>query len=589
MLESEEFCDKSDEKKQRLYFASGYGLIQSAKGLMSFADDDLLAGLAHTRQATQVANQHRKKQSFIGSLVSSLQNPVGYIKSMTPVEQHAELVYAESLFEKSLLGIAYSGDWLAFIKEVLNMRATMSIYRQLGQYLDTMDAEARARGEPEDTSIDVHFRSGVYLGVGMNNIILSLMPGKLQTLVELFGYKGDRQLGLEFLMKAGGWSYEQDEPSVNARDEGVRRAMCDMTLLIFHLFLSSFTFDGIDISIAQKIIDWNLKRYPNGVFFLFGAGRLSLCHSQPQRALEYYNKALTSQSQYMNLHHLSFWEIALANFCLWDIPASLKHWKILNDESTWSKAIYTYCVAACMLETSNKEGKREAAKLMLKVPELKQKIAGKSIPFEKFVARKARKFQSQKNRLVLPTLELAYLFLAISHAPRSVIADKMLPEVYAALQKIEKGTETDYQDGGYWDDYCLTKFLEGVCLRYIAYPEPDATIDPDEIVSIPKGEAEAKSVAAFKFVFENGPKIDLDHYIVYHAHYEYGRILRCQGNTDEAREQFELILSGKPLEVGPSGKKGRYSMENPLQLRSHAALEHMLQYKQMQYQDLVPS
>ena len=36
---------------------------------------------------------------------------------MTEVERHAELVYAESMFEKAVLGIVYSGDWLAFIKE----------------------------------------------------------------------------------------------------------------------------------------------------------------------------------------------------------------------------------------------------------------------------------------------------------------------------------------------------------------------------------------------------------------------------------------------------------------------------------------
>ena len=36
---------------------------------------------------------------------------------MTEVERHAELVYAESMFEKAILGIVYSGDWLAFIKE----------------------------------------------------------------------------------------------------------------------------------------------------------------------------------------------------------------------------------------------------------------------------------------------------------------------------------------------------------------------------------------------------------------------------------------------------------------------------------------
>jgi hypothetical protein len=44
----------------------------------------------------------------------------------------------------------------------------------------------------------------------------------------------------------------------------VRRSICDMSLLIFHLFLSSFTHDGVDVMMAQKIVDWNLKRYPEG-------------------------------------------------------------------------------------------------------------------------------------------------------------------------------------------------------------------------------------------------------------------------------------------------------------------------------------
>jgi len=47
-------------------------------------------------------------------------------------------------------------------------------------------------------------------------------------------------------------------------DEGVRRSICDMCLLIFHTFLSSFTHDGVDVMMAQKVVDWNLKRYPEG-------------------------------------------------------------------------------------------------------------------------------------------------------------------------------------------------------------------------------------------------------------------------------------------------------------------------------------
>jgi hypothetical protein len=37
-----------------------------------------------------------------------------------------------------------------------------------------------------------------------------------------------------------------------------------MALLIFHLVLSSITFEAVDVKMAQKIVDWNLKRYPNG-------------------------------------------------------------------------------------------------------------------------------------------------------------------------------------------------------------------------------------------------------------------------------------------------------------------------------------
>ena len=97
------------------------------------------------------------------------------------------------------------------------MRTTITIYKQLGEFIEVMDKEAQQRGEgPIDKTIDQHFRSGVYLGNGLSNIILSLMPGKLMTLVELFGYHGDRKLGLELLAKAGGWTEDSDEPSISA-------------------------------------------------------------------------------------------------------------------------------------------------------------------------------------------------------------------------------------------------------------------------------------------------------------------------------------------------------------------------------------
>lgn len=106
---------------------------------------------------------------------------------------------------------------------------------------------------------------------------------------------------------------------------------------------------------------------------------------------------------------------------------------------------------------------------------------------QKFVARKARKYLAQSDRLLLPALELAYVFQAIAHAPREVIAREMIPAVEGALEELGLSlSSTVSSDGGgkdkaeerkklqarsgYWDDVCLARFLEGVCWRFVAYP-----------------------------------------------------------------------------------------------------------------------
>lgn len=78
----------------------------------------MVAAIAIVKHGNNVAAQHRKKGSFTTKLAALVTSPsVSFVKSMTDVERHAELTYAETLFEKALLGIVYSGDWLQFIKE----------------------------------------------------------------------------------------------------------------------------------------------------------------------------------------------------------------------------------------------------------------------------------------------------------------------------------------------------------------------------------------------------------------------------------------------------------------------------------------
>lgn len=119
-------------------------------------------------------------------------------------------------------------DWLQFIKEAINMRSCISIYRNMHTYLEAIDAEAVAKGEgPIDKSVDSDFRSGVYLGMGVVHLVLSFLPGRVIPILELFGYKGDRSAGLAMLAKCGGWTKDSKEPSVSREQEGLRRSLCE--------------------------------------------------------------------------------------------------------------------------------------------------------------------------------------------------------------------------------------------------------------------------------------------------------------------------------------------------------------------------
>lgn len=79
--------------------------LSSRQGILLILPKDLLAAIEHIRHGNQVAQAHRKKAGsymsrFAGYMAGSDSSGVGFIKGMTMDERHAELTYAESLFEK---------------------------------------------------------------------------------------------------------------------------------------------------------------------------------------------------------------------------------------------------------------------------------------------------------------------------------------------------------------------------------------------------------------------------------------------------------------------------------------------------------
>lgn len=67
------------------------------------------------------------------------------------------------------------------------------------------------------------------------------------------------------------------------------------------------------------IVNWiepllcNSQVYPDSVWFLMFKGRIELLRGQFDTAIETYNRAVNSQRQWQQFHHVCYWEIMWVN------------------------------------------------------------------------------------------------------------------------------------------------------------------------------------------------------------------------------------------------------------------------------------
>lgn len=579
MKEAEALVHEQDPDAQHMYLQNAAAVIQCIKGMMTFDAGDLNTALEIARRTSALAHSLRKPQTgLFGKVAGALRgNSASTIAAMSLLEKHAELVYAESLLIKAVLGIVAGGDWVGLIKEALNMRTAHGIYRTLQLYL------AHADHHGGDKGIDEHFKSGVQLGTGLSSLMLSLMPGKVLRVAELFGYAGDRRVALETLMAPGGWSNDPNQtlPLFDETNDGVRRPICDMVLLAFHLVISVLMpVSGVDIPVAKNILDWNLKRYPNGIFFMYFQSRLHTTQAQPEMANKTLQYALDLKLEYVQLQHMCLWDMAVNNMMLNNFKRSQSCFEILRKESNWSKAVYLYASGACVIELQADgqaaASKDEVIEGMTSVPMNMRKIAGKSLPIEKFVSRKARKFIGQGNRLILPAIELGYFFGALPNSPPRLLYNVVIPRIERNIDELNSSTPEAYGTNGneYWDDFCLANFLHGVSLSFAGYPHVEAVITAADAATstMTPEEAAVKAEQCFQTVLQHGPKIQLDHWLVFHTHFELGRLFSQMGDNAKAKHHLQLLMSGKGMEVSHL-MKGKYSMESALMLKAHAGLQ----------------
>ncbi|KAK4328683.1 hypothetical protein Pmani_000930 [Petrolisthes manimaculis] len=507
-----------------MYHGLGYGTFMYLQAIMTFEPRDIEIAIEALKQSVDVCSKFRRKNTLGESLGKIVKKPD--YNAFTKEEIHAELCYAECLLLRAVLTFMEDETLISFLKGGMKIRQCYQSYKECWHILEGRDWSK----DPDK----MHFESGVRMGVGAFNLMISQLPQKILKLLEFVGFSGKRELGLSELERG-------------FRLEGsLRRVLCALALLGYHLIATYVlgTSEG-DLEMAQLIVDDHLKLYPNGAWFLFFAGRLEYVKGNFELAIEKYKKSLYSQDEWRQFHHLCYWELMWCCIMSAKFREAQEYADRLLQESKWSKATYAYQKACCMcmrMDELTPNEKQELSEAMKSIPGLKQRIAGKSLPIEKFAVKKSARFFAQGETLTLSALELIYAWNGFKILAKKYENVEIMFSIIEREMKRMEAIKPEHRGEYYYDDLYLAYLVKGSCLANMNSP--------------------LQAEECFKLVVNNEKKIKEDNYLVPNALLELGLLLLKAGDLDQSRTILEHAKNNYKS----------YSLESRLHFRVHATL-----------------
>uniref|UniRef100_A0A3P8P6T9 Tetratricopeptide repeat domain 39A n=1 Tax=Astatotilapia calliptera TaxID=8154 RepID=A0A3P8P6T9_ASTCA len=438
---------------ESMYHALIYATVLEMQAMMTFQQDDITNAGNTMKRAQEVCQRSGCRDCL---------------------QLHAEVCYAECQLQRAALTFLQDENMVSFIKGGIKVRNSYLIYKELHSFIKSH----RCLKEPSH----VHLEGGIAFGIGAFNLTLSLFPPRILKVLEFAGFSGDKEYGLSLL-------------NDGATGMNLRSMLCALLLLCYYTFLTFIL--------------------GSGAIFLFFAGRTEEIKGNIDEAVKFFEDGCKAQQTWKQFHHMCYWEL------MWCFTYK-RAWKmayfyadLLSKESRWSKAMYVYMKAAYLSMLPKDEARpfgEDEVELFRQVPTLKQKIAGKSPPTEKFAIRKARRYKAALPvRLPVPVLEMMYMwngFSMINKTPE--LTEGMMQTLVEAERSLLEAPVNEYTV----DDRCVIHMLKGLCLKN-------------------QGLLQAAE-ECFNKVCSSEKKIRFDHYLVPNCLVELSLLYIDQGRRDEA-------------------------------------------------------
>lgn len=142
----------------------------------------------------------------------------------------------------------------------------------------------------------------------------------------------------------------------------------------------------------------------------------------------------------------------------------------LVEQSKWSRTIYSYQQAVIMLmnDDLNDIERQTVERLMRDAPKHKQRIAGKSLPMEKFICKKVARYFAQNDYLCLPAVELMFVWNTFKVLGKNYqLADSICRLIERQMEQLAHRNVTDIYE---LDNQALCLLLRGACYRQMKQP-----------------------------------------------------------------------------------------------------------------------
>ncbi|KAL7889636.1 hypothetical protein AOLI_G00018940 [Acnodon oligacanthus] len=521
-------------REESVYHAMGYSSILVMQAGMTFDPKDMQSAIVALRDALNICQKMRKRSTVLEAISNMVYKHEP--RQLTEEEMHAELCYAELLLQRAVLTFAEDESMIGFIKAGLKMRTSYLIFKECENMLDQV----------KDDDTHIHFVGGVNMGIGSFNLMLSLFPARVLRLLEFVGFSGNREVGLNHLHHG-------------AATNSLRSILSTFTLLMFNIYITVILGTGeCNLAEAEALLEPYAEKFPRGALMLFYAARIAVLKGDFETAQRKFLECIAVQQEWCQIHHLCYWELMWIHSFQQDWLEAYHYADLLCKESEWSQAVYVFQKASILSMLTAEEVKEtgeDVVELFRQVESLRLRFAGKSVPTEKFAARKARRYNSPNPiKLVVPALEMMYVwngFTIVGKRP------ELTQNILLTIEKAEEDLKNDADPSVYHaDDQSLMQMLKGLCLRHLGRLE--------------------QAEHCFNYVISSEKSIRYDHYLVPFTMCELGLLYKQQGDVEKAIMYIEKAkLNYK-----------NYSMESRLHFRIHAVLSSLAEEKVAQEQSM---